>query len=310
MSELDVAFAPVPVPLEERDEILPVVDDDTVVAVPVGRRNPRSRAYLLRRPALVLAAIWILAVTVAALAPSLLTSYGPLEVAPADRLQPPSWTHLFGTDQLGRDLFARTVYGSRLSVLSAIIAVAVGLVVGGALGLVAGFARGWLDDAVMRVVDVVLAIPALLLSLALITVLGFGTTNVAIAVGIASVAACARIMRSEVLRVRQSTFVEAAHANGVRWSGVLVRHVLPNSVGPLLVLVALEFGTAILAISSLSFLGYGTKPPTPEWGSLVASGRDFLREAWWLTIMPGLVVAATVLAANRISRAVDQIRGH
>jgi peptide/nickel transport system permease protein len=193
--------------------------------------------------------------------------------------------------------------------VSALLAVVVGLVVGGALGLVAGFTRGWLDDAVMRVVDVVLAIPSLLLSLALITVLGFGTTNVAIAVGIASVAACARIMRSEVLRVRESTFVEAAHANGVRWSGVLLRHVLPNSVGPLLVLVALEFGTAILAISSLSFLGYGAKPPTPEWGSLVATGRDFLREAWWLTTLPGFVVAATVLAANRISRALDRGAG-
>ena len=145
-----------------------------------------------------------------------------------------------------------------------------------------------------------------LLVFALITVLGFGTANVAVAVGIASVAACARIMRSEVLRVRQSTFVEAAHANGTRWGGVLLRHVLPNSVGPLLVLVALEFGTAILAISSLSFLGYGTTPPTPEWGSLVASGRDFIREAWWLTTLPGLVVAATVLAANRISRAIDR----
>jgi len=182
-------------------------------------------------------------------------------------------------------------------------------VIGSLIGLIAGFVRGWADDALMRVVDVLLAIPSLLLSLALITVLGFGTTNVAIAVGIASVAACARIMRSEVLRVRESTFVEAAHANGVRWSGVLLRHVLPNSIGPLIVLVALEFGTAILAISALSFLGYGAPPPTPEWGSLVATGRDFLREAWWLTTLPGLVVAATVLAANRISRALDQKRG-
>ena len=201
-----------------------------------GRRRERSTAgsrravawRVLRRPGLVLAALWIVLVTIAAFFPSWLTSYGPLEVAPADRLQSPSWEHLFGTDQLGRDLFARTVYGAQLSMRSALLAVVVGLVVGGGLGLVAGFARGWLDDVVMRVVDVVLAIPSLLLSLALITVLGFGTTNVAIAVGIASVAACARIMRSEVLRVRESTFVEAAHANGVRWSGVLLRHVLPE----------------------------------------------------------------------------------
>ena len=113
-------------------------------------------------------------------------------------------------------------------------------------------------------------------------------------------------MRSEVLRVRQSVYVEAAHSGGARWSRVLLRHVLPNSVGPVLVLAALEFGIAILTVSSLSFLGYGAQPPTPEWGSLVASGRDFLRDSWWLTTMPGLVVAATVLAANRISRALDR----
>jgi peptide/nickel transport system permease protein len=310
VSELDVAIAPSLPSVDDR------VDDDPVGALPPtavpdatgGRRGATTARALLRRPGVVIAAVWIVLVTIAAFFPSWLTSQQPLQVAPIDRLQPPSWQHLFGTDQLGRDLYARTVYGAQLSMRSALLAVAVGLVVGGGIGLIAGFARGWLDDAAMRIVDVVLAIPSLLLSLALITVLGFGTVNVAIAVGLASVAACARIMRAEVLRVRQSTYVEAAHANGARWSAVLLRHVLPNSVGPLLVLVALEFGTAILAISTLSFLGYGTKPPTPEWGSLVASGRDFLRDAWWLTTLPGLVVAATVLAANRISRALDASR--
>jgi peptide/nickel transport system permease protein len=145
-----------------------------------------------------------------------------------------------------------------------------------------------------------------MLSLALITVLGFGTFNVGLAVGLANIAACARIMRAEVLRVRQSVYVEAAHSGGARSSRVLVRHVLPNSVGPVLVLATLQFGIAILTVSSLSFLGYGTQPPTPEWGSLVAAGRDFLRDAWWLTTMPGLTVAATVLAANRISRSLDE----
>jgi peptide/nickel transport system permease protein len=307
VTEVDVAMAPTSAPVDDGHLGLVAPPAPFLADGPTTTRGRAARAgRVVRRPGLVLAALWTALVTVAAFFPSWLTSYGPLEVAPLDRLQAPSRDHLFGTDQLGRDLFARTVHGAQLSMGSALIAVVVGLVVGGALGLVAGFARGWLDDVVMRIVDVVLAIPSLLLSLALITVLGFGTANVAVAVGIASVAACARIMRSEVLRVRQSTFVEAAHANGTRWGGVLLRHVLPNSVGPLLVLVALEFGTAILAISSLSFLGYGTTPPTPEWGSLVASGRDFIREAWWLTTLPGLVVAATVLAANRISRAIDR----
>ena len=198
------------------------------------------------------------------------------------------------------------VHGTSLSLQAALVAVGVGLVVGVAIGLVAGFARGVVDDVLMRVVDVLLAIPALLLSLALVTVLGFGTFNVGLAVGLAGIAACARIMRSEVLRVRQSMFVEAAHSGGAQLGPRAPRHVLPNSTGPVLVLATLQFGMAILTVSSLSFLGYGTQPPTPEWGSLVASGRDFLRNAWWLTTMPGLIVAATVLAANRISGALDE----
>jgi len=194
------------------------------------------------------------------------------------------------------------VHGAGLSLGAALVAVSVGLVVGSLPGLLAGFLRGWVDESLMRVVDVLLAIPALLLSLALVTALGFGTVKVAIAVGITSIAACARVMRSEVLRVREAAYVEAAVAGGARRSRVLFRHVLPNSTGPLLVLATLELGTAILAVSSLSFLGYGAVPPTPEWGSLVAGGRDFLGTAWWLTAMPGLTIALTVLSAGRISR--------
>lgn len=280
---------------------------------PVGHRARRPWLFdlvasLIKRPFLVIGWLWIATVAIAAFAPSVLTSRLPLKVETKAKLQGPSWNHLFGTDQLGRDLFTRTVYGSSLSLRSALLAVFVGLVIGGGLGLVAGFLRGWVDDLLMRIVDVILAIPNLLLSLALITVLGFGTFNVAFAVGLAMVAGTARIMRSEVLRVRQSVFVEAAHSNGARWSSVLVRHVLPNSVSPVLVLAALQFGTAILTVSSLSFLGYGVQPPTPEWGSLVSTGRDFLGTAWWLTTMPGLTVAATVLAANRIARSLDGSR--
>lgn len=272
----------------------------------LGRRAAAVLGAAVRRPGLTLAAIWVGLVTVAAIAPSVLASRSPLDTETRAKLQGPSWSHLFGTDQLGRDLYTRVVHGSSLSLQAAFVAVAVGLLAGAAIGLVAGFARGIVDDVLMRLVDVVLAIPSLMLSLALITVLGFGTFNVGLAVGLANIAACARIMRSEVLRVRQSVFVEAAHSSGSRWSRVLVRHVLPNSVGPVLVLATLQFGVAILTVSSLSFLGYGTQPPTPEWGSLVATGRDFLRDAWWLTSMPGLTVAFTVLAANRISRALDE----
>ncbi|WP_029289048.1 ABC transporter permease [Cellulomonas sp. HZM] len=272
----------------------------------VRRSVWRSRLDdIVRRPALVLALLWSALVVLAAFAPTVLAPGDPLEGVPADKLQPPSAAHWFGTDQLGRDLYTRVVHGTHLTLEAALVAVAVGLVVGAVVGLVAGFVGGVVDDVAMRVVDVLLSIPALLLSLALITVLGFGTVNVAIAVGLANVASVARIMRSEVLRVRTSVFVEASHAGGSRWWTVLGRHVLPNSIGPVVVLAALELGAAVLAVSSLSFLGYGEPPPAPEWGALVAGGRDYLRTSWWLTTLPGLTIVATVLAAGRISRALD-----
>ena len=153
----------------------------------------------------------------------------------------------------------------------------------------------------MRVVDVLLAIPGLLLSLSVIILLGFGTVNAAIAVGLGSVAAFARLMRAEVARVRRTEYVEAAYGSGGTFVTVLRRHVLPNSLTPIAALAALQFGTAILAISTLGFLGYGAPPPTPEWGLLIAEGRNYVATAWWLTALPGLVVVAVVHSANRIS---------
>jgi peptide/nickel transport system permease protein len=265
----------------------------------------RLSGFVLRRPFLLLAGLWILAVLVAAAAPAVFHTQDPLGGDPVDKLQGPSARHLFGTDQLGRDLFARVVHGTGLTLGAALLAVGIGLVVGSILGLLAGFVGRWVDAVVMRIADVLLAVPSLLLSLALITVLGFGTVHVAIAVGLASIATVARIMRSEVVTVRNSVYVEAARAAGNRWWRTLAVHVLPNSAGPVLVLAALEFGTAILSVASLSFLGYGAQPPAPEWGSLVSTGRDFLATAWWLTTLPGSVIALTVLAANRLSRALD-----
>ncbi|EWC63966.1 Dipeptide transport system permease protein DppC [Actinokineospora spheciospongiae] len=261
--------------------------------------------HLLRRPGLVLSGVVIALVLLAAVAPALFTGQDPIAGVPAERLRGPSPSHLFGTDETGRDVFARVVHGAALSLRATVIAVLVALVSGAALGLLAGFRGGWLDSVVMRVIDVVQAVPAILLSLALVTALGFGTTNVAIAVGVSNLAAFARLMRAEVLRVRSGAFVEAARASGVRWSGVLGRHVLPNALGPVLVLATLTFGTAVLEVSALSFLGFGATPPTPEWGALVAGGRGFLATAWWMTTFPGLTVAAVVLATNRLGRALD-----
>lgn len=268
--------------------------------------SPRLLVPLLRRPDVVLSAAVLVTAVLAAVAPSLFTSRDPFATAPAAVLLPPgSDGHVFGTDAVGRDLLSRVVYGTSISLESAVIAVLVALTGGSSLGLVAGYVGGRIDDLIMRAVDVMLAFPALLLAMAVISVLGFGPMKVAVAVGVVGVAAMARLMRSEVLRVRTTAFVEAAQVCGANRLSALVRHVLPNAAGPVLVLATLDFGTAILAVSSLSFLGFGAPPPSPEWGSLIADGRNYLASAWWLCALPGLVVATVVLATNRVSRALD-----
>ncbi|HEX9327251.1 MAG TPA: ABC transporter permease, partial [Reyranella sp.] len=211
-----------------------------------------------------------------------------------------------GTDGLGRDVYARIVYGARYSLSGAFVAVTVGLLIGTLLGLVAGSRDGWSDAVIMRLVDSLLAVPSLLLSLSIIVLLGFGTINVAIAVGAVAVARFARLARSEVMRVRRSEYVEAAFGSGGTFWAVLRRHILPNSLTSVIALAALQFGSAILSISTLGFLGYGAPPPTPEWGLLIAEGRNYLSRAWWLTAAPGLVVVLVVLSADRISKAIQK----
>lgn len=262
----------------------------------------------LQRWPLSLTLAWlVVAVTLAwAFVPGWFTSANPLVGTAGAQLQAPGAAHWFGTDALGRDVYARVVYGASHSLAAALIAVAVGLATGVLLGLLAGAIGGWLDDVIMRIVDVLLAVPQLLLSLSIVIVLGFGTVNAAIAVGVASVASFARLTRSEVVRVRRADFVEAAFVTGGRFSAVLWRHVLPNSLTSVIGLAALQFGSAILAIATLGFLGYGAPPPTPEWGLLIAEGRNYLATAWWLTTVPGVIVVAIVLSANRISAAVQR----
>ena len=255
-------------------------------------------------PGLALAWLVIAVVVAWAAAPGLFTAQSPVEGVAGAQLQPPSLAHPLGTDGLGRDQFARVVHGARESLAGALVAVTVGLTLGTLLGLLAGARGGWVDAVVMRIVDTLLAIPSLLLSLSIIILLGFGSIKAAFAVGLVAVAHFARLSRSEVLRVRASDYVEAAFGSGGRFGAVLWRHVLPNSLISVLALAALQFGSAILALSTLGFLGYGAPPPTPEWGLLIAEGRDFLARAWWLTASPGLVVVLVVLSAERISRAI------
>ncbi|WP_029273781.1 MULTISPECIES: ABC transporter permease [unclassified Microbacterium] len=265
------------------------------------RRRLRGRAWglYLAYTIIALAVLW-------AVIPGVFAPGDPLTGVPADKLLPPSAAHWFGTDTLGRDLFGRVVHGAVHSLSGALIAVTVGLALGTLIGAIAGAVGGVVDDVLMRVVDVLLAIPGLLLALTVIILLGFGTVNAAIAVGLGSVAAFARLMRAEVARVRRTEYVEAAFGSGGTFFTVLRRHVLPNSLTPIVALAALQFGTAILAISTLGFLGYGAPPPTPEWGLLIADGRNYVGTAWWLTALPGLVVVVVVLSANRISHRIGR----
>lgn len=280
-------------------------------ATPVPNSRSRNRVLrsarsLLRTPALLVSWLIVLVVVAWAIAPGMFSSFDPIVGVGADKLQGPSLAHFFGTDSLGRDVLSRVIHGSILSLSGAFVAVTVGLIGGTLIGLLAGSIGGVIDDALMRLVDVLLAIPGLLLALTVIILLGFGTINAAIAVGIGSIATFARVTRSEVVRVRRAEYVEAAFGSGGRFFPVLWRHVLPNSVGPVISLAALQFGSAILSISTLGFLGYGSPPPTPEWGLLISEGRNFVGTAWWLTALPGLVVVLSVLSVNRISHSIGR----
>ncbi|WP_413725931.1 ABC transporter permease [Sodalis sp. RH16] len=262
---------------------------------------------VITQPGLALSILVLSAVIAAALFPDLFTSYNPIRGQGGARLKPPGLEHLFGTDHMGRDLFARVVYGTRQSLKAVVLAVSVGMMAGCGIGLLAGYIGRWVDDVLMRMMDVLLSVPMLLISMAIINALGFGMVNIAIAVGIGSIAGFARVTRSQVLKIRSSDYIEAALFAGVSKGRVLMRHIIPNALGPVIVLATLELGWAILSVSALSFLGFGPPPPTPEWGQLVAGGRDYMTAAWWLTTLPGLVILITVLAANRVAEA---LAGH
>lgn len=267
-----------------------------------ARKRVPALQYVDIQPGLWLAWSVIAVAAVAAFAPGLLTQYNPIDgIAGAQRLAPQAG-HWLGTDQLGRDVYARIVYGASHSLSAALAAVAMGLLIGTAIGVIAGAFAGRVESVLMRFIDVLLSIPSLLLSLTVIILLGFGTVNAAIAVGVASIASFARLARGEVVRIRHADYVEAAYGSGGTFWAVMWRHILPNSLTAVLAFATLQFGQAILALSTLSFLGYGTPPPIPEWGLLIAEGRNYLSTAWWLTTFPGIVVIAVVLATNRISQ--------
>ena len=255
------------------------------------------RALLEHRTG-VIGLVIVVAVALIALLAPILAPDDPARIDAVRRLAPPSGETLLGTDNLGRDILSRLIWGARLSLGTAGLAAVLILTIGVGLGMIAGFYGGLLDDLLMRVVDVVLAFPALILALAIAGMLGPSITSVMIGVVAVAWADYARVMRGQVLAARERQYVEAARATGARNGRMLVRHILPNVLPPILVLASLEMGGLILAISGLSFLGLGAQPPTPEWGAMLNDGRAFIGAAPQLMLYPGLAISIVVVGFN------------
>ncbi|SMH43099.1 peptide/nickel transport system permease protein [Rathayibacter oskolensis] len=260
-------------------------------------RLPRSREGRLRAGEL-LALAFVAVLLLAALAPGLLAPADPLAVAPREAFEPPSPAHLLGTDESGRDLLSRLIAGAGASLLIGVSATAIGLVLGAVLGVVAAFGGRLVDGVIGRVLEVLFAFPALLLALLVIVVTGPGVVPATIAVGLSTAPGYARILRTQLLGIRDSGYVEAARVLGHPPARILVQHVLPNTFGPLAVLATLGVGQAIVWASALSYLGLGAEPPAPEWGAMLSAGRTYLASAWWLTVFPGLVIVLTTIATT------------
>ncbi|WP_238006442.1 ABC transporter permease [Dactylosporangium sp. AC04546] len=252
----------------------------------------------LRHPSFAIGAVLLVVVLMASVVGMVTTPHDPTALDPLARLESPSWSHPFGTDQFGRDIFSRILAGGHLTLATGLFAVFLGLVVGGTVGCLAGYFGRAVDLGAVAFMDILLAFPAVLLALGIVAILGGSVTNVIIAVGVATVPVFARVARASVLSVLVRPYVKAAVAMGCSHRRILLRHVLPNILGPMLVLTTTTIATAILIGSALSFLGLGAAPPTPEWGVMLSDARAYMRLGWWLTVVPGVAVALVVLALN------------
>ncbi len=286
----------------------PSVATEAVALAPVRPWREREWVGLLRRLARRRTALFGLAVVAAvaltAILAPLVSPFDPLEQDISQRLREPGWqdaqgrVHPLGTDHLGRDILARIIYGSRIALLVGVAAVAISGVLGLMIGLVAGYFGGRVDDFFMRLADIQLAFPFILLAIAVIGVLGPSLQNIIIVIGVSSWVVYARVVRGEVLSIREREFVQAAIALGGRNGRIVLHHVLPNAFTPWLVVATLDMARVIVIESALSFLGLGVQPPTPTWGGMLADGRVYLSTAWWLATFPGLAILVTVLGIN------------
>lgn len=252
----------------------------------------------LRNPGAIIGLVLIVLLVLMAIFASLLAPAEPNVMVMRDALQSPSAEYPFGTDQFGRDILSRIMHGARLSFQVGFIAVGIAFVCGVTLGLLAGYYGRWVDGVIGIGIDIMLAFPGILLALAIVAILGPSLLNLMIAVGISAVPTYTRLVRGTVLATRQLQYVEAARVIGANDGTIMFRHILPNVLAPVIVLATLGIGGAILVGAALSFLGLGAQPPTPEWGAMLSSGRNFLQQAWWITFFPGLAIMITVLSIN------------
>jgi peptide/nickel transport system permease protein len=253
---------------------------------------------LLRNQSVIIGGTVIVVLLAAAVLAPVLAPYDPLAFAPTGAMQPPNAQHWFGTDQFGRDLLSRVLYGSRISLTVGLVAVVISSILGTVIGIASGFFGNTTDLVIMRIIDLMLAFPGILLALVIVSILGPGLLNAMLAVGIYGIPSYARVVRGSTLQVKESLFVEAARSIGAGRFFVMRRHILPNVFAPIIVMSTLRVAGAILTAAALSFLGLGAQPPTPEWGALVSAGRDWVRNAWWLSTFPGLAIMVAVLAIN------------
>jgi peptide/nickel transport system permease protein len=270
---------------------------------PRGRRPARTPAAiaarrLVRHPSVIVGGVLFVTVILTAVLAPWISPYTPIKANLRAPLERPSAAHVMGTDRFGRDVFTRVMWGGRLSLTVGIVSVSVAAVCGVTLGLVAGYAGRGLEAVIMRTIDLLQAFPGILLALAVIATLGSSLQNVMIAVGISAIPEYVRLTRGAVLSVKEREFVLAARVVGCRDRVILLRHILPNVTAPLVVLATLGIAGAIITGSALSFLGLGIRPPTPEWGNMLAEGHEFLSRAWWVAFFPGLAIMAAVLAVN------------
>ena len=300
--------------MKQKDEtnLTAAAMDNLSAPASLARPRPLLKSLLRARLA-VIGLVMLFGVILAAAAAPLIAPHDPELVELKARLKPPAWSeggtteHLLGTDSLGRDTLSRLIYGSRISVLVAFTVVALAGTLGTFLGVIAGYFGGWIDDVLMRIADIQLAFPFILLAISVLAVLGPGLLNIILVLGVTGWVSYARVARGQVISLREKEFIEAAHAVGVPTARILLRHILPNIMAPIIVIASFDGASVIIAEAALSFLGLGIPPSIPTWGSMLADGREYLYDAWWLATLPGVAIMITVLGINAVG---DWIRDY